>query len=391
MFRKWWLLLCVFAPCVYGQWQITPAVELGARQYNGESARVQQTHNFAWDPRLWLELDYRSRASGIQAHIKPVVTVAATNSALPEWDLQEAYLQKTFYNWQLSAGMNTVFWGVAESRHLVDIVNQRIPARNFEGEEKLGELLVQVDYFTENGTLSLLSMPWFRSRDYSQPDERFSLPVAISQERFVGLSEHTRESLALRYATVLDDWDVGAYFFHGLDKTPAFEITEQGQGQAIYSALQQWGLDAQYTSERWLGKLEAVHRNHDYGGSSWAYTLGGEYYFYGVAGSSIDLSLLLELHRDTDAEARENQIYRNSSFVGSRLAWNDTDATTLLLGALIDNGGDSIAIKGEFETRIHSQLSLDIEARMFVEQQPQQPLYLYRDDDFIEVRLTYYL
>ncbi|TMP20465.1 hypothetical protein CWB99_24310, partial [Pseudoalteromonas rubra] len=67
--------------------------------------------------------------------------------------------------------------------------------------------------------------------------------------------------------------------------------------------------------------------------------------------SSKDLSLLLELHRDTDAEARENQIYRNSSFVGSRLAWNDTDATTLLLGALIDNGGDSIAIKGEFETR----------------------------------------
>ena len=210
-----------------------------------------------------------------------MVTVAATNSALPEWDLQEAYLQKTFYNWQLSAGMNTVFWGVAESRHLVDIVNQRIPARNFEGEEKLGELLVQVDYFTENGTLSLLSMPWFRSRDYSQPDERFSLPVAISQERFVGLSEHTRESVALRYATVLDDWDVGAYFFHGLDKTPAFEITEQGQGQAIYSALQQWGLDAQYTSDRWLGKLEAVHRNHDYGGNSWAYTLEEDITFMG--------------------------------------------------------------------------------------------------------------
>ena len=56
MFRKWWLLLCVFAPCVYGQWQITPAVELGARQYNSDSARAQQTHNFAWDQGYGLSL-----------------------------------------------------------------------------------------------------------------------------------------------------------------------------------------------------------------------------------------------------------------------------------------------------------------------------------------------
>lgn len=102
----------------------------------------------------------------------------------------------------------------------------------------------------------------------------------------MGQSKQDRESFVLRYSGVWDDWDIGGYFFHGLDRKPAFELAN-GQGFiANYSQLDQVALDVQYTASRWLGKGEAVYRDHVLGGKSWAYVIGGEYYFYGVAASA---------------------------------------------------------------------------------------------------------
>lgn len=367
------------------KWQVSPALDLGTRLYDS----IEGKKDITADPQLWIEFDYENSENGLESRFKPIVNLGATNDSIPNFDIQELYIRKAIDNWQITAGMNTLFWGVAESRHLVDIVNQRIPIRSLEGEEKLGEFVGQLDYFTENGQWSLLSLPLFRERDFALPEQRFSMQKEINTSQFVGLSKQNRSSFLIRYASVLDDWDLGTYFFQGLDRLPAFD--KAYQSTVIYSELKQWAIDAQYTSDTWLGKLEAVHRHHSYGGKSWAYTLGAEYYFYGIHESNKDLSMLFELHRDTDAKMRENQVYRNASFAGTRLAWNDTSATTLLIGALIDNSGDSIAIKSEFETRIYNQLSLDVEVRLFLKQRPYQPLYQYKNDDFVEVRLTYYL
>lgn len=384
------LLLC-FSPLAWGQWNFTPGVELGIRQYNPDAAREQQEDNVELDPSVFFEWDYADQSTGVSAGILPVVTIAADNSAIPDFDMREFYLAKEFEHFQLRVGFNTLFWGVAESRHLVDIVNQRVLVRNLDGEQKLGELIFQYDYYIENGTLSLLYLPYFRPQDYSEPDERLSLPLEVIRENYVGQSKQDRESFVLRYSGVLDNWDIGSYFFHGLDRNPAFELTDEQGFTANYSQLDQVALDVQYTASRWLGKGEGVYREHALGGTSWAYVIGGEYYFYGIFAGAKDLSLLVELHRDTDATARSNQIYRNASFVGTRLAWNDIDDTSFLAGALIDNHGDSWAIKAEYETRLSNQLSLDIEARLFLKQAENHPFYLYRDDDFIEVRLMYYL
>lgn len=391
MTRKYLLVVMMFSPLAWGQWNFTSGVDLGIRQYNPDAAREQQTDNFELDPSVFFELDYADQYTGVSASILPVLTLGADNSAVPQFDMRELYLAKEFEHFQLKVGMNTLFWGVAESRHLVDIVNQQVVVRNLDGEQKLGELIFQYDYFIDNGTLSLLYLPYFRPQDYSKPDDRLSLPLEVIEENYVGQSKQDRETFVLRYSGVWDDWDLGGYFFHGLDRKPAYELAEKKGFIANYSQLDQVALDVQYTASRWLGKGEAVYRDHALGGTSWAYVIGGEYYFYGIVAGDKDLSLLAELHRDTDSTARSNQIYRNASFLGARLAWNDIDDTSFLAGALVDNNGDSWAIKAEYETRLSSQLSLDVEARLFLEQAEDHLFYLYRDDDFIEVRLTYYL
>ncbi len=39
-----------------------------------------------------------------------------------------------------------MYWGVAESNHLVDIINQTDAVESFDGEEKLGQPMVQYTY-----------------------------------------------------------------------------------------------------------------------------------------------------------------------------------------------------------------------------------------------------
>ena len=50
------------------------------------------------------------------------------------WDLREMYYQKANNNWELNIGFKKVFWGVTESCHLVDIVNQTDALKSFDRE-----------------------------------------------------------------------------------------------------------------------------------------------------------------------------------------------------------------------------------------------------------------
>lgn len=53
-------------------------------------------------------------------------------------------------------GINTLFWGVAESQHLVDVVNQIDAVENIDGEEKLGQPMIHLKRYQDWGVLDFL-------------------------------------------------------------------------------------------------------------------------------------------------------------------------------------------------------------------------------------------
>ena len=371
------------------EWQSSTSIDLSTRQYNGSPMRASQLDR-EFDAKLMWELDFENPKIGLSGGLKPVLSTAK-NEGIRAFDIQEAYITRSFSQGQLNVGVNTVFWGVAESRHLVDIVNQKQPTRNLDNEAKLGELLLHYQHFTDNGHWFAMSLPYFRERDFGLPDDRLSLPLAVTDEQFVGRDANYRGSYLLGYRGVLGDWDVGTYYFDGIDREPVIRPNNNQEFDAIYRRLQQTALDLQWTSEYLLGKVEAVHRHHQMGGKSWAYVVGAEYYFYGIANSNKDLSLLMELHRDTEEQVNLNRLYQDATFIGMRLAWNDVDDTSMITGVLIDNDTGAHTIKTEFSTRLSSHLSLALEANLFLEQTQRDATYGFKDDDFIELRLTYYL
>ena len=48
------------------------------------------------------------------------------------FDIRELYWQKVWDSWELSVGLRRLFWGVTESQHLVDIINQTDPLDNLD-------------------------------------------------------------------------------------------------------------------------------------------------------------------------------------------------------------------------------------------------------------------
>ncbi len=82
-------------------------------------------------------------------------------------------------SWELRIGVRKVFWGVAESQQLVDIINQTDLVENVDGEDKLGQPMVNIALIRSWGTVDFFLLPWFRERTF--PGQvgrlRFAQPV----------------------------------------------------------------------------------------------------------------------------------------------------------------------------------------------------------------------
>ena len=59
-------------------------------------------------------------------------------------DIRELAWLHAAEDWELNVGISKVFWGVTESIHLVDIINQSDLVENIDGEDKLGQPMVNL-------------------------------------------------------------------------------------------------------------------------------------------------------------------------------------------------------------------------------------------------------
>ena len=87
-------------------------------------------------------------------------------------DIREAFFELFFDEWTLGFGIHKVFWGVTESRHLVDIINQTDLVENTDGEDKLGQPMLNLALIGDYGTVDLFVLPYFRERTFAGADGR---------------------------------------------------------------------------------------------------------------------------------------------------------------------------------------------------------------------------
>ena len=349
-------------------------------------------------PKLYLEDD-----AGRSFTFAPFLRYDAGDPDRAHADLREAYLllfgDLGDGQWELRLGVDRVFWGVAESRHLVDIVNQVDLVEHPNEKTKLGQPMVYFTWSGDWGALELLGLPYHRTRTYSGRRGRLRGPLVIDdgREKYESGAGAGHLDLAARYSHTIGALDIGVSVFDGTAREPCVLCLWDGRTPILvpyYEQIRQFGLDVQLTTGPWLLKLEAIRREgaldwslreDDYG----AFVVGGEYEIASVFDSDVDLTLLAEWLRDGRGRHATNA-FQNDIFVGARLAFNDVDGTDLTVSLVRDLDHPTQSAAVEFNRRLSDEWSVRFEATVFLGV-AEQDLFVHptRRDSFAELHLIY--
>lgn len=310
-------------------------------------------------------------------------------------DLRELNWLHVADDWDSVVGVDKVFWGVTESRHLVDIINQDDAVEDIDGEDKLGQPMINLNLFRDWGTLSGFILPGFRERPFRSNDARLrgALPVDDDNADFESGAEEYHVDFALRWAHTFDDLDIGLAHFHGTSREPRLLPRVNNDGRVVlvprYDQIDQTSLDAQLTKDAWLWKLEAITRSGQ-GDRFFATVAGFEYTIFGIFDSTADLGLLAEyLYDGRDEDDAPPVVTDDDLFLGARATLNDEQDTTLLIGGIVDRHDQSTSLSIEAERRLGEFWKLELEGRIFVNVDDDDVILNgIRDDDVITLRLT---
>ena len=357
--------------------------------HDGVDARQQRGTTLA----ISVEPEFYAEWAGGKQSVTftPFVRLDERDEERSHADLRELYWRKAGQAYELRLGVRRVFWGVTESQHLVDVINQDDFVENFDGEDKLGQPMANLALITADwGTFDIFVLPYFRERTFPGVEGRLRPQpwVDTDDARYESDRKEHHVDGALRWFGTVGAFDIGLSYFRGTNRDPRL-LVEPGPLQARlpqgcppgcqpllhfpqarlvpqYDQITQLGLDLQANVNGWALKLEGIRRVSDF--EQFTAAVGGfEYTLVGVFGTTIDVGMLAEYLYDsrgelapdslqalaqqriqdgagfTPAEAmalrglrpKNYSAFQDDVFVGSRIAFNDVHSTDILAGLIV--------------------------------------------------------
>lgn len=112
----------------------------------------------------------------------PFLRIDSEDSERTHADIRELRWLYVADNWEFRAGVNKIFWGVTESQHLVDVINQTDLVENTDTEDKLGQPMLNLNIYKDWGTVEFYILPYFRERTFAGKDGRFRAPLVVDTD-----------------------------------------------------------------------------------------------------------------------------------------------------------------------------------------------------------------
>jgi hypothetical protein len=337
---------------------------------------------------------YHEWENGSSVLFTPFGRLDSADQERSHFDIRELRYLWLHDSWELRVGVGKVFWGVTEFVHLVDIINQTDLVEDIDGEDKLGQPMVNLTVPGRYGVLDLFVLPYFRERTFPGKTGRLRTRLAVDTDNaeYESSAEEYNTDLAVRYSNTIGDWDFGIYHFHGTGREPTLMVKSERAGVPtlvpLYEQIDQTGLDAQVVKGGWLFKLESLYRTGQ-GEDFFAGVGGFEYTFINVASSGIDLGLIGELAYDERGDEATTG-FDNDLMAGARLAFNDAASTEVLAGVFQDLDGDGSAVSVESGRRISDHWKVTIDGFFVLESSEGDVLHSLRDDDNLRIQLWFY-
>lgn len=371
----------VVSPAFAGEWSGNIALE--GRYFLSEPAFVGQDKNGGFSVGFEPEYKHQWDNDNQQLTFTPFLRWDEADEERTHVDIRQLDYLKAKGDWEFQIGIGKKFWGVTESGHLVDIINQTDGVEGADGEDKLGQPMLRASRLLENGSVDFFALPYFRERTFPSISGRLRTALVVDADATTFESSKKEKHLdyAIRWSHTQDTIDLGLSYFDGTSREPSFNVGMKNGSETLiphYAQIQQLGLDLQQTGEETIWKLEAVHRRSKQ-----------ENYTAMIGGFEHTLpwfNLVGEYHFDTRGEV-QSAPFQNDLFVGARIALDDEASSELLAGTFydLDNGSASIRLEGS--RRIRDGLKLNLEAQWMTNVHANDPLHTLSKDDFIKFEL----
>ncbi len=325
---------------------------------------------------------------------RPFGRLDARDDERSHWDIRELQWIYAGDGWETRLGIGKVYWGVTEAMHLVDIINQTDLVENIDGEQKLGQPMAKLSLEKDWGTLDFFLLPYFRERTYPGVEGRPRTQPRIDPDlaSYESSREEKHLDFAARWSHYIGEWDMGLSYFRGTGRDPLFSPVLLPTGEVVlapyYELIDQVSLDLQATLGEWLWKLEVMYRDSDSDRFT-AATGGFEYTRVGIFDTDADLGFVGEFMLDERGEEATTP-FNNDLFAGLRWTANDAQSLEILFGAIVDWKNGSTLLNLEASRRFGQDWLLTVQARGWVNADPRDLQYGFRQDDYLQVELARY-
>ena len=298
---------------------------------------------------------------------------------------RQFFLSKTFGEIDAYLGYRHTFWGVVESRNLVDLINQHDMAAGISSDNRLGAPSISFEAYLGSGDFQYWYIPRFRERTFNEKNAHpgFGLPVLPAQ------FAHTRGSKApdhaIRYGNSIGEIDYAVSVFDGTAREPLIRVEEMGSILPYYEQMRSVGLELQYTGDSILYKFEGLtgtQGEEDFD----AAVMGTEKTVYSIFATQWDMGLIIEYQYDDRVQA----LIDRTLVSGIRLTANDEFDTSLLVLYTVDDEFSQSLFGLEASRRLRNGMTLDLNYLLYNSDEQNLPFYSLVDDSEFSLTLGYY-
>lgn len=321
-----------------------------------------------YHPSIRGEAEYSSSLGDSQYEILLFGRYDIEDSKRTHADVRELHWLYIGNLWEIKTGISKEFWGVTESAHLVDIINQSDSVENIDNEDKLGQPMVKASIESDLGTFDTYLLPYFRERRFNNESGRFIQPLEIDYGStfYESSANEWHTDFAFRYSHYIGDIEFAISHFSGTSREPLLTFNGDLTNPKLipnYFTIDQTGIEFQYIWGDTLVKLEGISRS-GFGERYTAAVAGFEYTQVGIFDMRYDLGWLMEYLFDDRKEAATTP-FEQDIFFGWRLALNDADSSEILAGVIWDPETAEKLVSVEASKRLSSNLKIEFEARIF--------------------------
>ena len=139
--------------------------------------------SFTFSPEIYFESDDGKKSFTF----KPKLRNDSQDEERDLIDIQELHWVLTGNAVESRIGIRKEFWGVTETFHRVDIINQTDSVESFDGEDKLGQPMINISLEIPSGSIDFIALLGSRERTFAGRFGRLRTPIVVDTDHPLSL------------------------------------------------------------------------------------------------------------------------------------------------------------------------------------------------------------